>query len=192
MFAITSSNAQKEDSPVYKFLKKRGYKFDQNSAKDSTLKWPNTLYYNTVYKATLLGSPTVPISFSRFNYNGGNYSLTSAISLGYGYTWFLGNFTFNENDEITIAPSFFFGADADVNVQNDFLNGKPAGSFATNIFFGFQAFALFAGYDYLSHTPSVGIVARIDVYTIFTNSLKPFGKVKELRGHKKNAKIIEA
>src|SRR5437016_536892 len=100
---IFAASGQEEKSPIVTFLNKRGYFFpcttERNLIPDSLQRWPDTLYYNTPYKARLLGSPTIPISFSRIEYSKGAYQVTPTISIGYGYTWFNGDFIFNENDK---------------------------------------------------------------------------------------------
>jgi hypothetical protein len=181
------ANAQeKEKSPTVEFLNKRGYSFDRSkiaTLKGGVKKWPDTLYYNTVYRSKLLGSPTIPISFSKIESVKGRYVVSPTLSIGYGYEWFFGDFIFNETDKIMVEPTFFFGVIADVGIQNDFNLTKPA-SFFTGIFIGFASFNIFAGYDYLSHSSSIGLGGRFDVYTFHQNSLKPFGKVEEKRRHK--------
>jgi len=142
LFQIFTGAAQKgeeEKSPTAQFLLKRGYIFpDSIPVPDRRLikKWPDTLFYNTTYVSKLLGSPTVPISFSRIEYVDGKYQVSPTISLGLGYTWFTGHFIFNENDKITIDPKLFFGLVGDVGLQNDFSFNKLAGIFAGG-FIGF-------------------------------------------------------
>lgn len=181
------SFGQVEKSPIVKFLNMRGYQFqstlNNQIIPDSLKKWPDTLYYNTVYKAKLFGSPTIPISFSKIEYVNGKYEVSPTISIGYGYTWFFGDFIFNENDKITVDPTFFFGLITDIGLQNDFSLKKLASIF-TGGFIGFGAFSLFAGYDYITNSPSIGLGGRIDLYTVKQNYLKPMGKVREVRKHK--------
>lgn len=190
---ISSAFAQEEKSPIAHFLNKRGYEFPDTSTTlnvpDSLKKWPDTLYYNTVYKARLLGSPTIPISFSRIEYVDGKYQVSPTISVGYGYTWFLGDFIFNENDKITIDPTFYFGLVSEVGLQNDFSFKKLAGIF-TGGFIGFGSFSLFFGYDYISHSASIGLGGRIDLFSIKQIYLKPIGRVREARRHKSVAPMI--
>jgi hypothetical protein len=190
IFIAKIANAQEEKSPTVKFLNKRGYTFTDsstvNSRTKSLQKWPDTLYYNTSYRATLLGSPTIPISFSQIVLVKGKFVVVPAISIGLGYTWFIGKFSFTENDKITIDPVFFFGLFADVGLQNDFSLNKFTSIF-TGGFIGFGAFTFFGGYDYLSKSPSIGLGGRIDLFTISQICLKPFGKVREVRKHKKKA-----
>lgn len=185
---INYTYGQQEDkSPIVKFLNKRGYSFSNpDSLKhipDSLRKWPDTLYYNTVYKAKLFGSPTIPISFSKIEHINGKYEVSPSISLGYGYTWFTGDFILNENDKITIDPSFFFGLIGDFGLQNDFALDKLASVF-TGGFIGFGPFSLFGGYDYVGRSLTVGLGGRIDLFTVSQNFLKPIGKVREVRRHK--------
>jgi len=187
-------NGQDEKSPITKYLIKRGYEFPESGRQklipDSLKQWPDTLFYNTLYKAKLLASPTIPISFSKIVSVNGEYEVTPTISIGYGYTWFFGDFIFNENDKITVDPGFFFGAIASVGVQNNFDLRKPAGFF-TGGFIGFGPFSLFFGYDFISQSASIGLGGRIDLYTISQNFLKPIGKVREKQKHRKIAPIIE-
>jgi hypothetical protein len=82
-----------------------------------------------------------------------------------------------------VDPRFYFGAVADVSLQNDFSFNKLAGFF-TGVFIGFGNFSLFMGYDYVTGSPSVSIGGRIDVYTFHQISLNPIGKVRESRRHK--------
>ena len=190
IFIAEIANAQEEKSPTVKYLYKKGYTFSDsitvNTRAKSLQKWPDSLFYNTYYRATLLGSPTIPISFSQIVLNKGKFVVVPAISIGGGYTWFIGKFCFNENDKITIDPVFFFGLFADVGLQNDFSLNKFTSVF-TGGFIGFGAFTFFGGYDYLSRSVSVGLGGRVDLFTIFQNCLKPFGKVREVRKHKKAA-----
>jgi len=188
-------NAQPEDkSPIVQFLIKRGYTFPdsirQSSLPDSLQKWPDTVFYNTVYKARLLGSPTIPFSFSRIEYVNGNYQVTPTLSIGYGYTWFTGDFILNENDKITVDPGFFFGLVSDIAVQNNFQLNKLTGWFAGG-FIGFSSFSLFFGYDFISTSAAIGIGGRIDLYTIRQIALHPVGRVREERKHKHIAVPVE-
>ena len=79
------SFGQEDKSPIVKFITKRGYQFpttlNNGNIPDSIKKWPDTLYYNTVYKAKLLGSPTIPISFSKIEYVNGKYEVSPTISI---------------------------------------------------------------------------------------------------------------
>ena len=186
-FMISVAIGQAEKSPTAKFLYKRGYTFpgDSKSTAKRTDKWPDTLYYNTTYKTKLLGSPTIPITFSQVQFiNSSQYGITPSISIGYGYTWFFGRFIFSENDKIIVDPTIFFGLVANIGLQNDFnLRKGPTGYFAGG-FIGTQAFSLFAGYEFKTHSPTIGLGTRIDVYTLSQKSLKPIGKVRVLRRHK--------
>ncbi|MCD6018768.1 MAG: hypothetical protein K0S53_1889 [Bacteroidetes bacterium] len=195
MFYNAPAQFKKSDkSPTVQFLQKRGYKFQDTTDKEESARmmrrWPDTLYYNTTYVARLLGSPTIPISFSRIEYVDGKYQVSPTISLGLGYTWFTGNFIFNENDKISIDPKLFFGLVADVGLQNDFSFKELTGIFAGG-FVGFGNFSLFSGYDFMTRSPSIGLGGRIDLYTVSQNFMRPIGKVKELRKHKKRAVPIE-
>jgi hypothetical protein len=185
--AASAQDSLKEKSPIVQFLYKRHYAFPdslgQNKIPDSLKKWPDTVYYNTVYVAKILGSPTIPISFSKIEYQNGKYEVSPTISIGYGYTWFTGDFIFNENDKITVDPRMFFGLVADVGLQNNFSLSKLASIF-TGGFIGIGSFSLFAGYDFIGKSPSIGLGGRIDLFTIRQGYLKPIGKVHELRKHK--------
>ena len=187
------AHGEEEKSPTALFLYKWGYIFPDSThthdQPDSLDKWPDTLYFNTVYKSKLLGSPTIPVSFSRIELSGGEYQVTPVISIGYGYTWFTGNFVFTETDKIVVDPRFYFGAVADFALQNDLQLDKLAGFF-TGVFVGISSFSLFMGYDFITGSPSVSIGGRIDVYTFRQLSLNPIGKVKEARKHKTGALII--
>jgi hypothetical protein len=182
-----------EKSPTGKFLRKRGYTFpgEAKSHKKRSDRWPDTLYYNTRYRARFLGSPTIPISFTRAEFKNSQYQLSPDISLGYGYTWFFGYFTFSEDDKVIVNPTLFIGLIADIGIQNKLGNysfnlTKPAGFF-TGGFVGSQAFSLFAGFDWVAKSLTAGIGSRIDVYTLSQKALRPIGKVKSMRRHKKFA-----
>ena len=190
LFAISVADVQaQEKSPTVKFLNRRGYRFPKainrndttkrKTLNERTVKWPDTLYYNTVYKASLFGSPTIPISFSRVEKGAdGKYVVTPTLGIGYGYTWFFGHIIFNENDKLTVDPVFFFGFVADISLQSDFNLKKPAGFF-TGAFIGSQAFSIFFGYDYITKSFSLGVGGRVDLYTIAQRTLRPYGRVKD-------------
>jgi len=186
--------AQEEKNPVVEFLKKRGYTFPDSTklttTPDTLKQWPDTVFYNTTYKSKLLGSPTIPVSFSRLELVDGKYILSPTISIGYGYAWFKGKFIFNESDKITVDPTLFFGLVGDVSLNNNFDFKKLAGFFIGS-FVGFGNFSLFEGYDFIANSPSIGIGGRIDLYTIYPKSLRPYGKVRETWKHKKSSPPIE-
>jgi hypothetical protein len=194
LFCIINVSAQENKNPVVQFLLKRGYTFPdsvrQSELPDSLRKWPDTVFYNTTYKSKLLGTPTIPFSFSRLELVDGKYQLSPTISLGYGYAWFFGKFIFTETDKVLVEPTFFFGAIGDIALQSDLNFKKLAGIFAGG-FIGFGGISLFAGYDFLASSPSFGIGSRIDIYTIYPKSLKPFGHVKAVRKHKRSAPPVE-
>ena len=184
-------------SPTAKFLHKRGYAFpgDKKST-NKFVRWPDTLYYNTMYRAKLLGSPTIPFSFSRLEFTHGKYNISPTISAGYGYTWFYGNFLFGENDKIIVFPTIFFGFVAEIGLQND--NAVNGGSFTLSKpkfllggFIGTTGFSLFTGYDFVIKSPTIGLGSRIDVFTLSQKSLRPIGRVRELRRHKRIARPID-
>jgi hypothetical protein len=187
----TATGQSKGKSPTGKFLAKRGYTFPGNSSRKRSDKWPDTLYYNTTYRAAILGSPTIPFTLSRIELVNGQYQITPTVSVGLGYTWFFGHFIFGENDKIIVDPTLFFGLMADVGLQNNFsLKQRPTGFF-TGGFIGSQAFSIFAGYEFVAHSPSIGIGLRIDVFTISQKTLRPIGRVRELRRHKRIARPID-
>jgi len=191
-FISVAQDTPDEKSPIVEFLNKRGYAFRNtvsDTLPDSLKQWPDTIYYNTVYKAKLLGTPTIPISFSSIEYVDGQYQVSSLISIGYGYSWFFGDFIFNENDKITVDPGFCFGVAAHAALKSDF-SLKQLGGFFTGVFIGTEAFSLFGGYDFIAKSATIGIGGRIDLYTVHQKSLKPLGKVKEVRKHKSFAQPI--
>jgi hypothetical protein len=188
-----ATNAQDTRNPNTKFLTKRGYSFP-DSAKANTLpptvsQWPDTLYYNTMYKAPIMGSLTIPITFSSIEISNGDAIVSPNVSLGIGYTWFFGNFVFNEDDKMTVYPTFFFGVLCDAGIENNFSLNKLAGFF-TGGFIGFGAFTLFGGYDIINRYPLIGLGGRVDFFTISQNFLHVFGKVSEVRKHKTIARPI--
>jgi len=195
---ISSIATGQEISPIVKFLVKRNYTFPDSVAKNKRClgKWPDTVYYNTVYKAKLLGSATIPISFSSIEFTNNSSSTNTAANsneplfgLGLGYTWFLGDFIFNENDKVTVDPTLFFGAVASGEFGS--TEGiKQFASFVTGGFIGVGAFTLVGGYDFISHSLALGLGGRIDFFTISQNFLHVFGKVHEVRKHKKIAQPI--
>ena len=191
--AQNKDSIETEKSPTADFLLKRGYVFPEQKTitlRDTGNKWPDTVYYNTPYRAKLLGSPTIPFSFSRVEKDStGKYVLSPTISIGYGYTWFFGKFYLNENDKIMVDPTFQFGLVGDVAIQNDFSLNRIAGLFAGG-FIGFANFSIFGGFDFVNGSPLLGVGGRVDVYTFHQNSLKPIGKVREYRRHKKVAQRV--
>lgn len=187
---IVCANAQEglsEKSPTVQYLIKWGYTFPDSSM-DKTLmnervKWPKILYYNTIYKAKIFGSPTLPFNFTKIDLVDGKVEVISTISLGYGYTWFTGDFLFNEYDKILVNPSIYFGAVGNVGLQSN-LSFSRLGSFFIGGFVGIGSFSFFAGYDFISLAPAIGLGGRLDLYSIWQDFLRPVGKVHELRKHK--------
>lgn len=181
-----------EKSPTYNFLINRGYHFPGSTDYESLSQqgnWPDTLYYNTIYKAKLLGSWTIPFSLTKIEWSDGNFQVSPTIAGGFGYTWFIGDFIFNETDRITVNQTLFFGLFANVGVQNDFSLDKLT-SIVTGGFIGAGPFSLFLGYDYLNRSASIELGQKIDFYTLSQDFLNIFGKVRELREHKSNASVI--
>jgi hypothetical protein len=193
VFATSMLSGQDERNPIAKFLTKRGYSFPdsvkKNNISGKESQWPDTLYYNTMYKAKLLGSFTIPITFSSIEITNGNAIVSPNVSLGLGYTWFHGDFIFNEDEKITIDPTFFFGVLADAGIENNFSLNRLAGLFAGG-FIGVGSFTLFGGYDIINKYPLVGIGGRVDFFTISQNFLHVIGKVHEVRKHKSIARPI--
>ena len=187
VFINSFADAQDTRNPNTKFLTKRGYNFpdsgEKNDLPGKVSQWPDTLYYNTMYRARLMGSLTIPITFSSVQISNGDAIVSPNVSLGMGYTWFYGDFIFNENDKMTIEPTFFFGVLGDAGIENNFSLNKLAGFFAGG-FIGIGAFTLFAGYDVINRYPLVGLGGRVDFYTISQKFLHVFGKVHEVRKHK--------
>jgi len=194
---ITSCTTVKDTrSPITQFLTKRGYSFPSSPKENSTpgkaSQWPDTLYYNTVYKSKLLGSVTLPFLTSNIEIAGGipggKYTVLPTVSIGAGYTWFSGDFIFNENDKITVDPKVFFGLAASTGLSNG-LDLKSGGLFASG-FIGVSTFNLVFGYDIINHSPALGIGTRIDFFTISQKFLHVLGKVHEQRRHKSIARPI--
>ncbi len=190
MLTATAQDSLETLSPTVQFLIKRQYTFpdslEERTLPDSLQKWPDTLYYNTVYVAKILGSPSIPLSFSKIELQDGKYQVTPTISIGYGYTWFTGEFIFNETDKITINPKIFFGLAGALGLDNSLNLDKLTSVFAGG-FVGISAFCLFVGYDFVSNSPSINLGGRIDLFTLKQEFLKPIGNVRELRKHKKAA-----
>jgi len=193
VFSVYIAAGQDERSPISIFLTKRGYNFPDSAKKNNLSgkesQWPDTLYYNTLYKSKIMGSLTVPITFTSIELTNGDALITPNISLGLGYTWFYGSFMFNEDDKITVFPTFFMGILADAGIENNFSLNRLAGFF-TGGFVGIGAFTLFAGYDLINKYPLAGIGGRVDFFTISQNFLHVFGKVHEVRKHKSIARPI--
>jgi hypothetical protein len=187
IFLNTIVVGQDTRNPNTKFLTKRGYNFPDSGNKNTVVgkrnQWPDTVFYNTTYKPRLMGSLTIPITFTSIQLENESAIVSPNISLGMGYTWFYGDFIFNEDDKMTIEPTFFFGVLGDAGIENNFSLKKLAGFFAGG-FVGFGAFTLFVGYDIINRYPLAGIGGRVDFYTISQKFLHVFGKVREVRKHK--------
>lgn len=184
---IVAQEKLSDKSPTVQYLIKWGYTFPDSSLVNPSVeelrKWPKILYYNTIYKAKILGSPTLPFNFTKIDLVDGKVEVISTISLGYGYTWFTGDFLFNEYDKIIVNPSIYFGAVSNVGLQSN-LSFNRLGSFFIGGFVGIGSFSFFAGYDFISLSPAIGLGGRLDLYSIWQDFLKPIGKVHELRKHK--------
>jgi len=189
--AVSMADGQDTSAPIVQFLVKRGYTFPdsirKNHRPDSLQQWPDTLYYNTVYKSKLLGSLTVPFISSGIEIKGGirkaKDSITTTLGIGIGYTWFWGDFIFNENDKITVDPKIFFGLAVTTGLSNGF-NLEKGGLYATG-FIGVSTFNLVFGYDVINHSPTLGLGGRIDLYTISQKYLHVIGKIHAVRKHKR-------
>ena len=185
-FSILITKGQDSINPITQFLLKRGYKFPGSAKRktipDSLKQWPDTLFYNTTYHSKLLGSVTIPFYFSSVEIHDGAIQLSPTVNIGIGYTWFTGDFIFNEDDKITVNPKFYFGLMANTGIQNG-LNLKQGGLF-TGGFIGFSAFTLIFGYDIINRSPAIGAGGRIDFYTLSQKFLHVIGKVKEERKHR--------
>jgi hypothetical protein len=184
---ISLAMGQETESPITQFLTKRGYTFPgsvkKNNLPDSLKQWPDTLYYNTQYKGTVMGSITIPFYFSGIEIAGGKITVSPTVNLGLGYTWFWGDFIFNENDKITIDPKVFYGLFVNTGVENG-LNLKSGGLIAAG-FVGVSSFTLIFGYDIINKSPSLGVGGRIDFYTVSQKFLHVIGKVHPVIKHKK-------
>ena len=177
-------------SPTAAFLEKRGYSFPPPNAPKAAPgpeeKWPKIVYYNTEYKARLLGSPTIPYSFAKIERNNGQFQVSPVISAGLGYAFFFGDFIFHETDKIAIDQNFAFGAVALFGVQNNFNLNKLA-SIVTAGFVGLGPVALYFGFDYLTQSFSLEFGQRIDFSTLSQNFLNPIGRVRPTRPPKPTA-----
>jgi hypothetical protein len=182
--------SQDEKSPTVKFLNNRGYYFSDTTKTGkisiSHRRWPDTLYYNTIYKASILGSPTFPFSFSKIERKDGKFQVSPTISGGIGYTLFWGDFIFNETDKITIDQIASIGLLAEAGLQNN-LSLEKLASLVAGGFVGVGPFILTFGYDFLSNSFSLGFGQNIDFYTLSQNFLNPMGKIREARTHKSKA-----
>lgn len=204
--AFSSLAIGQEENPTTQFLIKRGYVFPDTSLHVHNKLWPDTLYYNTPYKSKLLGTFTIPISFTSIeltkttstntsNGNGSNGGSNSSVevspnvSIGIGYAWFWGDFIFNEDDKITVDPKIFFGPMASIGIDNSFLFNKLA-SFSPGAFIGVSSFTFFLGYDLVNHTPSIDVGSRIDLYSVSQKLLHIIGRVHEVRHHRRIAPPI--
>lgn len=183
IFVSSFAIGQDNYGPITNFLLKKGYRFPDSAKKNKNTQWPDTLYYNTTYKSKLLGSVTIPFFFSSIEIAKGTYTVIPTVNIGLGYTWFWGNFIFNENDKITIDPKAYFGVMANTGLQNG-LNLKTGGVFSGG-FIGVGSFTLIFGYDIVNKTPSLGLGGRIDLYSISQKYLHIIGKVHPLRKPKK-------
>jgi hypothetical protein len=185
-FSIFFAKGQDSINPITQFLLKRGYIFPGSpKAKiipDSLKKWPDTLYYNTTYKSKLLGSVSIPFYFSNVEIYHGTINLSPTINIGVGYTWFWGDFIFNEDDKITVDPKLYFGVMANTGLEYG-LSLKQGG-FLAGGFIGVSALTLFFGYDIINRSPSLGAGGRVDFYTLSQKFLHVIGKTKEVRKHR--------
>ena len=114
-----------------------------------------------------MGSVTIPFFFSNIEITKGSFLVSPTVNLGLGYTWFWGDFIFNENDKITVDPKVFFGVMANTGLENG-LDLRRGGLF-TGGFIGVSSFTLIFGWDIINQSPSLGVGGRIDFYSISRN-----------------------
>ena len=187
---IPGAHGEEAKNPTAAFLEKRGYTFLPPNAPQNVSehegKWPEKVYYNTEYKARLLGSPTVPYSFAKIERNNGQFQVSPVISAGLGYTFFFGDFIFQETDKITIDQNFCFGAVALFGVQNNFSLNKLT-SIVSAGFIGLGPVALYFGYDYITQSFSLEFGQKIDLFSVAQSLLNPIGRVRPVRTPKPTA-----
>jgi len=138
-------------------------------------KFPEALYYNIPYYGGLLGSPYIPISFSRviWNITDKNISLEPNLSIGGGYTFFFGDFSFTEDGKIKINPYFLFGPAFNIGFSQETTIKL---NLVLGAFIGFTNISFYGGYDFIENNPVFGLGARFDFFTIDTSSFHVFGK----------------
>jgi hypothetical protein len=135
---------------------------------------------------------SVPINFSKMDIKDGKAKIGPAMTIGYGYTWFFGNFTMNENQTINADPKFTFGLAADAGVKQDpESTGKGAeGAFSVGGFLGVKNFSLLASYDFITKSVSFGLGGRFDFFTLNNGSLDVYGHVEPLYPNYKKDKPV--
>jgi hypothetical protein len=154
-------------------------------------KWPSTMYYNTEYTAGLFGTPTIPITFNRLQIKDGKAQLGTSISMGVGYTWFFGDFTFLEDGSIKVDHQFLLGIAGDFSIQGSPNEAEIKTGATLGGFLGFKQISLFAGYDFVNKSYPVGIGARLDFFSLSSDKFYPYGTIRPVREPRTDAKIIE-
>jgi len=80
------------------------------SPKTSESFLPEHMYYDMPMRGGLIGTPTIPISFSRLVYDipSAQWNLVPNLAIGVGYTWMVGNFTITKENLIHVDPVIVF------------------------------------------------------------------------------------
>jgi hypothetical protein len=199
-FAVYNSISAQDLGEAQKFIKKHyamtnrfaNTYIGKTGGKEGEVSlWPDTIYYNTKYKGGLLGAPTIPISFGRVEVKDGKYFIGSALQLGFGYTWFMGDFSIMEDDQIKISSDLFFGLAANIGLTAAAIdNNNISGSFMIGGFAGFKSISMMMGYDFITRSETFGLGTRIDLYKIGNNSFRAFGMVREEFPYQRHGKAV--
>ncbi|NPV01493.1 MAG: hypothetical protein HPY53_08945 [Brevinematales bacterium] len=195
-----TQEANSKKSEIQEFFEHENPEYNKTHIESLTIgtnaqetKWPKVLYYNTPYCGGLLGTPTIPISFSRLVYSPDTKELylEPSFSIGVGYTFFTGEFYFTEDNKININPYFLFGFSLDIGARNESAEKATVFSVTPGAFIGFSSFSLYVGCELMSRQWVLGIGFRLDFFSLDNSRFHVYGdKVIPVYGYPNNAKPI--
>ena len=111
-------------------------------------------------------SPTVPISFTKLEFNNGKVKLGPAMDAGLGGVFLFGTATYEKNG-IKVDPGFFVGASVNGGAAEKFASpGELTGKFSVSAFGGFSSIAMSVGYDFVERTKFFGLATHIDTFSL--------------------------
>jgi hypothetical protein len=161
---------------VYRSKNTKFHKEQFIAEESGNTKWPEKLFLNVKYSGGLIGNTVIPVKFSCLEIANGKASIGLQFSLGLGYAWTLGDFTFVEDGEIKISSKFFFGAAAGAGAKKLFDTSRLGGSLTVELFVGFQDLSLFGGFDLFSGHPVFSLGTKVSFQSISSSSFHLFGR----------------
>ncbi len=111
----------------------------------------------------ILGTPTIPLTFSRVEKIQGEYRIGAALELGLGYSVVQGKALYNADGTISVDPELLAGLAVNVGARNG--DTKLDSSLSLSGIIGFSRVALTTGYDLLNKSWFFGLCTKVDTFS---------------------------